>query len=375
MLEPSPSQGTASFQPPRTLAFLLAAVTFVLFITAGMLSQALSVAFGLWFTEVFVFLGAPWVFLSFLGRSPAAHAGLGRLRWQSALIGFALGVANFFALVVPLQALSQWLAPSAWLAGYDPGRIFREQTTVELWVIVLAITLAAPLCEEFFFRGTLLRGLARVPGRWGAAIGLSALAFSAFHLDAIGFLARCELGLLFGLLFARTGTVWPGAFAHSANNLVSAGIYFLAAGETAHRAEDMAGLAVSVSLGLAGLVGLGIACRLCPRFLPKEPPDSALAPRVGPPSFGRAGAPWVWGAALSFGLFFAIDYRGVALNVYDAALRLPELRKDATEKEREERRQLTELRAAARSGATKIENYVDARREAYRRATGSPKAP
>ena len=63
------------------------------------------------------------------------------------------------------------------------------------------------------------------PGRPTARAGLvtTAFVFSAFHLDPVGFLARFELGLLFGLFFFRTGSLWPGIAAHAANNLVSTG--------------------------------------------------------------------------------------------------------------------------------------------------------
>ncbi len=78
----------------------------------------------------------------------------------------------------------------------------------------------APLMEELFFRGLLLRGLLR---RWPAvpAVVASALLFALFHANPWQFLAPLILGLFYGWLTVRSGSLWPAILAHALNNAIA----------------------------------------------------------------------------------------------------------------------------------------------------------
>lgn len=75
----------------------------------------------------------------------------------------------------------------------------------------------APLVEELIFRGLLYGWLA---GRWGAGIAFigSSLAFAAAHVELAHVILVLPLGLVFGWLRWRTGSLWPSLVAHMANN-------------------------------------------------------------------------------------------------------------------------------------------------------------
>ena len=75
----------------------------------------------------------------------------------------------------------------------------------------------APLVEELVFRGLLFGWLA---GRWGGGLAfvLSSLAFAAAHVEPAHAILVLPLGLVFGLLRWRTGSLWPSLVAHMANN-------------------------------------------------------------------------------------------------------------------------------------------------------------
>ena len=200
-------------------------LTGFLFITIGVASQLVNIAFGLWFAEVFVFFAAPFLVLRLSGYDALKAAGASTPWLAGAAFGFFVGALNFFAAVVPLQIVSQSLAPKALVEMFDISGIFKQQTPIELFGVVAGVCVAAPFCEEFFFRGLMQRGAQTQLGSKRALI-VTAVVFSAFHLDPIGFLARCELGFVFGLLMLRSGSIWPGVFAHLANNSISVAIYF-----------------------------------------------------------------------------------------------------------------------------------------------------
>jgi membrane protease YdiL (CAAX protease family) len=97
-----------------------------------------------------------------------------------------------------------------------------------VWVVPLAGLLFVPL-EEYVFRGVVLRWTARWCGL-GCGLVVSATAFAAFHLDWPRFPARFLAGLVLGLLYWRTRSLWPCFVAHYVHNASLAVIVLLARG-------------------------------------------------------------------------------------------------------------------------------------------------
>ncbi|HEX8818418.1 MAG TPA: type II CAAX endopeptidase family protein [Archangium sp.] len=371
---PSPPQPPSSpGVDPRSVAVVATMLVFVAFLVAGLMVQPLNIAFGIWFTEIFVFLGLGWFVLRATGRNPGRYTGLSFPDLAPAVFGFLLGTVNFFAVVAPIQYISQLLMPKSWREIYDMAGIFQGQTAVELAFIVASVSVAAPVCEEFFFRGILLQGL-KVPGRTAGnpasrAILISAVVFSAFHLDPVGFLARVELGVLFGWLFLRTGSLWPGILAHSANNLVSTVLFFAAKQFESPREstprEELLSILVFVVLGSGVLAGLMTAANRFPRLLggPVRPDEAPEGPVHLEPmaKLLRLASPWMFAAALSLGSYVALDPRGIELSAFDRDYPLRSVPQDAPDALHAEREALYELRIRARRGDIPLEAYMQER--------------
>jgi membrane protease YdiL (CAAX protease family) len=79
---------------------------------------------------------------------------------------------------------------------------------------------AAPVLEEFFFRGILLKGLLR-NYRPAVAIGQSALLFGLMHMSPAQSIATAFMGALLGWLYYRTGSVRLCIGLHMLNNLLA----------------------------------------------------------------------------------------------------------------------------------------------------------
>ena len=86
---------------------------------------------------------------------------------------------------------------------------------------IFMIAILPAVGEEFLFRGVIQRLLGEWTRNIHIGIFLSALAFSAMHLQFYGFFPRFYLGLLFGYLFYWTGSLWVPVFAHFLNNAVA----------------------------------------------------------------------------------------------------------------------------------------------------------
>lgn len=92
------------------------------------------------------------------------------------------------------------------------------------WIFILFVVVLAPICEELIFRKLLLQPL-RCCGDIFAVVA-SALIFGAYHGNFDQFPYAFVVGLLYGILVVRSGSVIPTMVLHLLNNLlVSVGSY------------------------------------------------------------------------------------------------------------------------------------------------------
>lgn len=146
-----------------------------------------------------------------LGVTPVAGgviavAGLTGLAMQLPLCE----TANLVELIAPV-AMEQKQAMSALLSTDTPLRLLK---------VLIAVVVAAPLCEELLFRGALLRGMTRVHGA-GVAVLVSSLLFGVAHAALITSVLPAALaGLAFSLVTLRTGSIVPSMVMHAAVNAV-----------------------------------------------------------------------------------------------------------------------------------------------------------
>ena len=150
-----------------------------------------------------------------LRRLPAAAPEKGSIRAR-----------HFFAFLPILylcnyvgSQLSKWLiALLADAFGLQPGSALGTLLLTHPLVMVFILLVAAPLCEEWFFRKLLL-DRACIYGE-KLAIFVSALLFAFYHTSIYQFFYAFFVGLIFGYLYLRTGRLWVTARMHAIYNLV-----------------------------------------------------------------------------------------------------------------------------------------------------------
>jgi membrane protease YdiL (CAAX protease family) len=94
------------------------------------------------------------------------------------------------------------------------------RTPVNIAAGFFAIAIAAPLVEELLFRGLLQNTLARHLPIWGAII-LSSLLFALVHLQPYAIPGLMSLGIAFGYLYHRTGSLRTNIMLHMVNNAIA----------------------------------------------------------------------------------------------------------------------------------------------------------
>ncbi|NCO55755.1 MAG: hypothetical protein COZ21_00330 [Bacteroidetes bacterium CG_4_10_14_3_um_filter_31_20] len=146
---------------------------------------------------------------------------------------------SFLQLPSFMSEIEIWMRNSEDYATKITQAFLNVNSVPELFYNILLIAIIPALGEEFLFRGLLQRIFIEwtKSKHWG--IWISALAFSAIHLQFFGFLPRLFLGLFFGYLLEFTGSLWLPILAHFINNLTGVLLsYFITNNNISAKSSD-----------------------------------------------------------------------------------------------------------------------------------------
>ena len=134
-----------------------------------------------------------------------------------------------------------------------------------VWVMMINMGLMAvlpALAEEMSFRGVLQQLLG---GRRHVAIWLTAVIFSAIHMQFYGFVPRMLMGALFGYVFVWTGSLWVPIVMHFVNNGMAVLVYYIFSSKGVAidtNYADTLGAGTTWWLGVISLLTVGILLRV-----------------------------------------------------------------------------------------------------------------
>ena len=86
---------------------------------------------------------------------------------------------------------------------------------------IISITIMAPLVEELLFRGAIQGHLLRKGMKPLNAILIASAIFGIVHMNPIQIPFAFAIGMIFGWLYYRTGSVVPGIIGHFINNSIA----------------------------------------------------------------------------------------------------------------------------------------------------------
>ena len=159
------------------------------------------------------------------------------LLWAIGIMLVALPAINLMShwnqqMVLPtwLSGVEEWMkakeAEAEWLT-----KQFMSVTTVSgLLVNLLLMAVLPALSEEITFRGVLQSLLSPKHSTLNShlSIWLTAIIFSAIHMQFYGFVPRMLMGALFGYMMVWTGSLWVPMLMHFVNNGMAVLLYFMA---------------------------------------------------------------------------------------------------------------------------------------------------
>ncbi len=208
------------------------------------------------------FAAAAWFFASRVAKPRLWHFGLRSARFWPTLGWAALGILTFYLVTLVYGAL---VHPDA--KQKTVQQLGGDQGTLGLIVAGTMVIAVAPVIEEFFFRGFFYRALRNRMSIAVAALidgGLFGIIhFSGGGLDGLLILPPLAiLGVLFCLVYERTGTLLAPIGMHALNNTIAFAV----------QADN--GWKVSVAVGPLMFVALVIAGRRLPKAPSLAPPPA-----------------------------------------------------------------------------------------------------
>lgn len=163
-------------------------------------------------------LGIPILTSRYKGSASLA-ADFGLWWRKSDAAGFAVGAACQLLAIPALYFFIQRLTGN--LDVSRPARQLADRVDGAAFVVVaLVVIFAAPVVEELFYRGLLLRAAARRFGTAQAVVGSSAL-FGISHFQLVQFPGLFAFGVVLAVLAVRTGRLGASIAAHMAFNAVA----------------------------------------------------------------------------------------------------------------------------------------------------------
>ncbi|MBB6237597.1 hypothetical protein HDC90_002219 [Pedobacter sp. AK013] len=123
-------------------------------------------------------------------------------------------------MVLPdfLHKIEQWMKEKEAIAMKITIQLITVRSNFDFIVNLLMIAVIPAIGEELMFRGGVQRSLNRAFENPHVAIWLSAIIFSAIHVQFYGFVPRMLLGAGFGYLYYYSGSIWYAMLAHFINN-------------------------------------------------------------------------------------------------------------------------------------------------------------
>ena len=146
-------------------------------------------------------------------------------------------------------------------------QLMKDLLDAPLWITLLSVSIFAPFFEEWLCRGMILRGLL---GKMkpAAAICISAAFFAIIHFNPWQAIPAFILGLLFGFVYYRTGSLKLTMLMHCVNNTMAALISRIPALEEANSFVDIlspwtyAGLFICSAAFLWATIVVLMGCKL-----------------------------------------------------------------------------------------------------------------
>lgn len=168
---------------------------------------------------------------------------------------FLLVVLLMFVMSPVINFLGEWnanMSLPSWMSGLEEWMRRSEDQATEITEAFLNVKTFPGLAfnlfmvaflpavgEELLFRGVIQKIFTRMTKSAHFGIWISAILFSAMHMQFYGFVPRVLLGALFGYLLVWSGSMWLPIIGHFLNNSIAViGMFMINQGWISDKVEE-----------------------------------------------------------------------------------------------------------------------------------------
>lgn len=163
-------------------------------------------------------------------------------------------LSSFIHLESFSPSLQQYFAESKESSMKVISSLFPDKSPFTLIISLVVIALTPAIVEELFFRGCLQTTILKFFKSYHVSIWVTALIFSAFHLQLDGFFTRLFLGALLGYLYYYSQNILYPIIFHFMNNAIIAIAIFFWGVDKANNFEFAENLGLIAILGIVSLL-------------------------------------------------------------------------------------------------------------------------
>jgi membrane protease YdiL (CAAX protease family) len=187
------------------------------------LSQGVGAAIGLLFL--------PWFYLRVLEKRPVTIFFKNDAHWPIVIASVFIVTLAFSVAISPIIEWNATVDFPEWMSGFGAWAKQTEElaanfiksitsnlSPVGFFFTFIVVAVIPAIGEELMFRGLIQNEFRRAINNPHAAIWISSIIFSAFHMQFMGFVPRVLLGAVLGYLYYWSGNLWVPVLAHFFNN-------------------------------------------------------------------------------------------------------------------------------------------------------------
>ncbi len=124
-----------------------------------------------------------------------------------------------------LSGIENWMIQQEKATLEATKTLMQNKGTVDTFINIFIVALIPAIGEELLFRGSILPLFQTIFKNKHTAIWITAILFSAIHMQFLGFFPRMFLGALFGYLVVYGKSIYLPIVAHFINNMSAVILY------------------------------------------------------------------------------------------------------------------------------------------------------
>jgi uncharacterized protein len=209
-----------------------------------------------------LFIIPAYIYSYFADEQPTQHLGLHQFpKWSIAifiipLVLLSIPASNIIGVVNQMLPLPQSLIESENAANKAIEKLVISNNITDLIVSLIVVALFAAISEELFFRSILQRIMIQWSGNAWAGIIITAILFSAFHMQFSGFFVRFGLGVLLGALYWYSGSIYAAIAFHFLHNAAGVLIVYFNKGMDVNKAQTTSSMLAMSIVGIAAIAAI-----------------------------------------------------------------------------------------------------------------------